>query len=648
MVAGEAVSNTHTRQAKRTPVTLKIKFKSSTLEQFIERYSVDVSHGGIFIRTKDPLPVGTEMRFEFQLKDATPLIRGEGTVVWTRENDPSRAGVAPGMGVRFDKLLGTSQEVLDKILAQKAARGSRAQKAAAFNELPTKVAPSPLVADLKSSAKNEMPWDDRGDATPLPKPMPFHSDVEDFPEEAFEESTKVATLDELAASNSDIDSFALEKLRGEMSVTQSTETTPPEEPDPRAETELAPSTTVDPTAKTATGKAPIDELAARRAAQGIDNSPASVRQEDDHKPAPSKVTVAPKEATTRDPAAEPSGLTPPKQDDKRDGGSDASAASRPSRPSLHPGVLPARPAVATQPADAKRKASGAFAILGVFAIAAAAAAVYIKFVRKAAVDTPETTQPAHTDTPPSLPPSSVRPRVSPDRHQPPPTQPAVITKTMEITTQPAGATVELLNTDQKGPSPLTVTLEQGKQYQVRVSQSGFVPQEVPLSSTTAAPLKVELKPMPKLLRVTSRPQGATVFVNGKRMRGLTPLDIDWSKSLSVQTRARVSVRKRGFRRRDLWAHSKADSFKQDGEVLVQKIEAKLLAVVRPTPARVPRRDPVEKPPKPDPTTEDPPKPDPPKPDPPKPEVKPTPPVKPPPPKAEPNPGPGGPKPDWMK
>ena len=45
----------HTRRDMRTPITLKIKFKSSNLDQFIERYSVDVSRGGIFIRTKEPL-----------------------------------------------------------------------------------------------------------------------------------------------------------------------------------------------------------------------------------------------------------------------------------------------------------------------------------------------------------------------------------------------------------------------------------------------------------------------------------------------------------------------------------------------------------------------------------------------------------------
>jgi uncharacterized protein (TIGR02266 family) len=106
----------------RGPVSLRIKFRSATLDQFIERYAVDVSRGGIFIRTREPLPVGTQLRFDFQLQDAAPLLAGEGTIVWIRENDPSRAGVTPGMGVRFDKLTPASQPVLEKILAEKARR----------------------------------------------------------------------------------------------------------------------------------------------------------------------------------------------------------------------------------------------------------------------------------------------------------------------------------------------------------------------------------------------------------------------------------------------------------------------------------------------------------------------------------------------
>ena len=106
----------------RVPVNLRIKFRSETIEQFVERYAVDVSRGGIFIRTREPLAVGTQLKFDFQLQDTSPLMAGEGTVVWIREHDPNRAGVTPGMGVRFDKLTPASQPVLDRILADKGKR----------------------------------------------------------------------------------------------------------------------------------------------------------------------------------------------------------------------------------------------------------------------------------------------------------------------------------------------------------------------------------------------------------------------------------------------------------------------------------------------------------------------------------------------
>lgn len=165
------------RKSKRSPVTLRIKFKSANLEQFIERYAVDVSQGGIFIRTKEPLPVGTTMRFEFQLRDESPLITGEGTVVWIREQNPSQASVAPGMGVRFDRLTEPSQAVLDEILAYKAARGA-GNVATPVGEMPTRV--------VSTNPRKDGP----------PAPMAFAG--EGVPEEAFEQATKVHSLEELA------------------------------------------------------------------------------------------------------------------------------------------------------------------------------------------------------------------------------------------------------------------------------------------------------------------------------------------------------------------------------------------------------------------------------------------------------------------
>ena len=106
----------------RSPVNLRIKFRSESLEQFIERYAVDVSRGGIFIRTREPLAVGTQLKLDFQYQNGGPLMAGDGTVVWIRDPDPSRPNIPPGMGVRFDRLSPESQAVLELLLADKAKR----------------------------------------------------------------------------------------------------------------------------------------------------------------------------------------------------------------------------------------------------------------------------------------------------------------------------------------------------------------------------------------------------------------------------------------------------------------------------------------------------------------------------------------------
>src|SRR5262249_22645995 len=134
-------------------------------------YSVDVSRGGIFIRTKEPLPVGTQLKFEFQLSDAQPLISGEGTVVWIREHDPTRTGVAPGMGVRFDKLALQSQQVLDKILTEKQ-RLDGAGFEGKFDAATRTVPPDQIAkGEIDSRARPSSRL--QSDRTPLPDPSPF-------------------------------------------------------------------------------------------------------------------------------------------------------------------------------------------------------------------------------------------------------------------------------------------------------------------------------------------------------------------------------------------------------------------------------------------------------------------------------------------
>jgi len=107
-----------------TPVKLTIKFKADTLEEFVERYGVYVSQGGIFVRTKKPLSVGSLVDFEFKMQNGGALLKGMGTVVWTREHDPARRGAPAGMGLRYDSLDDASISTLTRILSLKGSETS--------------------------------------------------------------------------------------------------------------------------------------------------------------------------------------------------------------------------------------------------------------------------------------------------------------------------------------------------------------------------------------------------------------------------------------------------------------------------------------------------------------------------------------------
>src|SRR5439155_2408604 len=141
--------------ADESGITLRIKFKSESVDHFIARYGADVRPGGIFIRTREPLGVGTNLRFEFSLAGGQALLIGHGTVVWVREPDQARAGVVPGMGVRFDKLSPESQNTLGTILAGKT--GKESSVATRLSQAMRPVAQATLEQDAVELASRPTP-----------------------------------------------------------------------------------------------------------------------------------------------------------------------------------------------------------------------------------------------------------------------------------------------------------------------------------------------------------------------------------------------------------------------------------------------------------------------------------------------------------
>ncbi|MEM9192504.1 MAG: TIGR02266 family protein [Myxococcota bacterium] len=106
-----------TRKDRRAPLSLKVRFKSATVDEFIEQYAMDISRGGIFIKSKKPMPIGTLLKFEFQLKDESRLIHGVGRVVWKRDEASAAEGAPPGMGIKFIKMDPNSRAMVQKIIS---------------------------------------------------------------------------------------------------------------------------------------------------------------------------------------------------------------------------------------------------------------------------------------------------------------------------------------------------------------------------------------------------------------------------------------------------------------------------------------------------------------------------------------------------
>ena len=112
---------THTR-AKVLSMT--VRYKSATVDDFIEVHSHNVSRGGIFIKTKQPFPPGTLLKFEIRLADDAAVLAGVGRVVWKRDEAGDSPDDPAGMGVKFIKLDDKSALIARLMTTMKRGRGT--------------------------------------------------------------------------------------------------------------------------------------------------------------------------------------------------------------------------------------------------------------------------------------------------------------------------------------------------------------------------------------------------------------------------------------------------------------------------------------------------------------------------------------------
>lgn len=105
--------------AREPRVTINKEFES--FDAFISEYVTNISRTGVFVRAKQPLPVGTKVNLCFTvIMDDIETIEGVGEVVRVHD-DP------PGMGVAFTELSSYSQELINTLLTAQSKKDGAAR-----------------------------------------------------------------------------------------------------------------------------------------------------------------------------------------------------------------------------------------------------------------------------------------------------------------------------------------------------------------------------------------------------------------------------------------------------------------------------------------------------------------------------------------
>ena len=97
------------REEPRADVEVEVRYR--TAQEFLSAYSRNISGGGIFVRTAQPLPLNQGIRLRFTLPGISHQFDVSGIVVWS--NPGSNNGSLPtGMGIKLVDLDPQSRDLL--------------------------------------------------------------------------------------------------------------------------------------------------------------------------------------------------------------------------------------------------------------------------------------------------------------------------------------------------------------------------------------------------------------------------------------------------------------------------------------------------------------------------------------------------------
>ena len=526
---------TDTRKDKRAPISLKVRFKSATVDEFIEQYSKDISKGGIFIKSNKnspPMPIGTLLKFEFQLKDESKLIQGVGRVVWKRELEGSSDDDPAGMGIKFIKMDGDSKGLVDQIVAGRgeapgqfeagggAALKDEGEPAAAPAAAPSTTSSSEGKRPVRSAKATMQFFPSTTPQNELPKPED-RTQVR-HASEFLASALSSAGVDEATTGEADkkaeearARSEEIEREREE----QARKVREEEDKKARAEKE-----------RQEREKAEAEEKAAAAAKEAEKEAERKKEQEKKDKEkaaaaaAPASEGAAKKKTSDR----------PPAKDDKK--AAAPAAAAKKAEP---------KAAVAVAPPPAPETGSNMMPIFAGVLVVAALGAWYMFGRGGEATDDSQLPPPPPStaaEPPPPPPPPTTDTvadvvddgtvdvvddgtdavddgTVAVDDGTEPPTStveppPPAVTHDIRVDTTPAAATI-VVDGEERGAAPQTLTLAEGD-HTVEARLAGYrTATQTVHSADGARPVRMALTALPYVVHVTTTPPGARVRIGGR-------------------------------------------------------------------------------------------------------------------------------------
>ncbi|MEW6440733.1 MAG: TIGR02266 family protein [bacterium] len=103
------------RKHPRVPTRIQIRYQAA--DQFFTDYIHNLSLGGIFVETSDPLPVNTTLKVQFCLPAMNKPIVADGVVVRSIQGGGTNSGIR-GMGIRFSDLDERSRHAVERYVAK--------------------------------------------------------------------------------------------------------------------------------------------------------------------------------------------------------------------------------------------------------------------------------------------------------------------------------------------------------------------------------------------------------------------------------------------------------------------------------------------------------------------------------------------------